>query len=134
MCRILGGRQGEKLANGYEKKFECYVQIKSKTREDSVGKKIVEVKLAWNWDETSTEQIHKFTISFCRILKCSRESFKLIDLQRGCVLIMWEVPEYLCPKISYYSTVCSNLLDLLGVIWVVVAERKYTMKVITLIC
>lgn len=131
MCRILGGKSGEKLANSYEKKFEKYVRIKSKTMEDSVGKKRVEVKLAWDWNETSADQIQKFTVSFCRILKCNPKSFVLIDVQRGCVLVTWKVPEYLCPKISYYATACSDLLDLHGVIWVIVAERKYTMKVIS---
>ena len=131
MCRTLGGKQGEKLANSYVKKFEKYVEMKSKSIENSMGKKRIEVKLAWNWDETSREQIDKFTISFCRILNCNPQSFKLIDLQRGCVLVTWKVPEYLCPKISYCATACSDLLDLLGVMWVVVAERKYAIKVIT---
>ena len=128
MCKMLGEKQGKKLAQRYERKFEEYVR-KRITHPRQSGQKMVEAKLAWDYSKLSQQQLEKFTNSFCRVLKCERSSFKLVSVREGCVVATWLVPDYICPTISYYTVTRSNVLDLLGVIWVDVAGTRHTMKV-----
>lgn len=101
LAKELGGEEGSGLVAVYESKFQQYLQrlifecppfssIKSTPSQFEE----LAVKLDWNFEQVTIQDITIFKAKLCELLGKNNPSvFILKSVEEGCVLLTWLVPE-----------------------------------------
>lgn len=101
LAKELGGEEGSALIADYESRFQKYLQRLifesppfSSIKSIPSGFEELAVKLDWNFEEVTIQDITIFKAKLCELLGQSDPSiFILKSVEEGCVLLTWLVPE-----------------------------------------
>lgn len=101
LAKELGGEEGLKVVADYESKFQQYLHRLifesppfSSIKSVPTGLEEVAVKLEWDFEQLSIQDVTIFKAKLCKFLGQSDPSvFILKSVEEGCVLLTWLVPE-----------------------------------------
>ena len=134
LARELGGQKGRKLVEEYEEKLSDHLrknisQMPNAHEDAPEGFEEVEMKLDWDWEDTTGEDIVRFRETVSRLLHRPSSSILFKEAREGCVLLTLLVSCKLAPVVKQFAESNQLLLALHHILSIKVAGTLISIRV-----